>query len=798
MTVGRKLGVHDILLESSDDASPTTALGLMLARDKAGKKRWREMRLPPFPFRYSQGDVQYAHKDPQRDLVFSQGDWSGGGLAPYHKGENRYALSNGCDARWDNVLTLGMKKEVADFLLINPGAERGTTTGWTAGGAYVTHTTPTAAARTGSYGHRLATTGSQSANTVLISQALSNPTLYRSRTIRVIAYLRRTTTNGGGIKIGVDDGVSAIGYSGVVTSATYTYVTRSFNVDPGAVQVVIGVYISASETGDNTYEVDDIAVIPNGGVACWGVASDGALLYGVFGRVIARWDETNDVWDLVRFDNTSALKSLVQYGGNLYAAFADGTAYVYGSSTSWTTSSITAPGQDANLFQVARQTLWKGILASVDSTNHGVYSSTNPVNGGSWSSVYVVGTVDTDITGIWAVNDTLLVGKADGAYLYKRVYNDGTSADLFTNVTLPFQADPNTDNFARGQEWFGWLYFTTAQQGFWRFDGQRFENLSSLLFAPRLSDFGGRVRALGADPAQLWLLVDTPTTDTTDAKTTWLMSLRERQGRFLLHPIEKVSIGDINWLAANNGYLWAFGRSYVTDASDYQASIYRWTLPTKTIAPAFDASPVINTSGTFETSIWDGNLPDDQKAFIALTIFTKPNILDAEHTIVAKFKIDGAASWTTLGTFSGTGAIQTKYFDTITAPETNAVGRAIQLQLTLATDDTVSPELYAFALHATLRPERVKMWEAYVTIGSPVLMNNGLQDPEDKATKLNNLSTLETQVYPIELTEYFIELDTTTTHRVQIVPGSLERAPLEETLEGVEVYRLLMQEVTVA
>jgi len=244
-----------------------------------------------------------------------------------------------------------------------------------------------------------------------------------------------------------------------------------------------------------------------------------------------------------------------------------------------------------------------------------------------------------------------------------------------------------------------------------------------------------------------------------------------------------------------NGYLRASGEIYNDDDNNYETAEYRWTLPTRTVAPAFDLSAAINTGGNFETSWWDGNLPDDDKAFISLTVLTKPSTMDTEHTIIVSFRVDEAASYTTLGTFSGTGAVQTLYFDTITTPESKAIGKRIQLKFAFASDDSVSPELYSFSLHATLRPQRVRMWEFYVQIGQNIMLRGGGRDPTTKALQISRLETLEDQVYPIELTEDLDADGTATSYRVQIIRDSIARVPEEEREQGTEIWRFICQEV---
>ena len=45
--------------------------------------------------------------------------------------------------------------------------------------------------------------------------------------------------------------------------------------------------------------VDDIAIIPTGGVVWAGTAQCASNLYAGCGRTVLQWDETNDVWNAV-------------------------------------------------------------------------------------------------------------------------------------------------------------------------------------------------------------------------------------------------------------------------------------------------------------------------------------------------------------------------------------------------------------------------------------------------------------------------------------------------------------------
>jgi len=790
-------GSHDLRLASDEDSPPTTAINLVLAEDEEGGRRWKEIRVAPLPPPKSEGELQWTNRDPRVDYVLAKSDWSGGALQPVWRSDepNKYARNDGCDPRWENLLTIGMDRTPADFLVRNGGAEQNATTGWTVG-SNVTHTIVTTSPRSGSYVHQLVLASASSAAGTLMYQDLAfHATPWRGTQVTVTVWVKRTGGSDSGIILRVGDGNSNTD-SSASTSSSWARLAVTHTVHASSSDKVrIELRNSADPTADHTFHVDDISVTPTGGVTWVGTAEVADTLYAAVGRGIVKWNETNDVWDLV-FYSANAATDIIEYFGNIYVATGAGNAYLYGTGTTWT-SSNDAASNDAVYFTVNRNRLWKS-----DST-YLVRSSISPINGtpsssiedapagSNWSAAYTVGDSDRSITALYNLWDTIVVGKEDGMHIFKRYYNDGTDANEFENITNDYESLVSPDNFARGATRAGWLYLASSQQGLIRFNTQTIEDISDTFFEPRLSSIGGRPWAFAADPTQMWMLVDTPTADTSTSKTVWLASLRLKGEEWRYHLMQTVPIGDINYLSANRGYLYGLGRLY--DGTAYVAASYRWTLPTKNVAPAYDASPAILASASIEDPVWDGQSPDADKAYLSVSIICED--LDAEHTIRMRYGLDGAApTTTTLATFNGSARVQTAYFNTVTTPESAAIGRTIQPEWTFTTDDEVSPKMFAYAIHSTLRPERVRAWECFVWIGDSVPLRNGFPEPVAKANMVSALDTLETQVYPLVLTHDFDQVGAETTVRVHIL--ALERQPEDssQAVEGMEVWRLVLQE----
>ena len=827
MSVGAE-GAYDAVLQDRE-TNPTVALGLVLdyGMDDEGNlsKRWTEGRTSPIPPRRSQGALTWTQKDPISDFVFAQDDWSFGAFRPYYRdGDRKYAKADGVDLRWEGVAALGPKRGTprsgtpnnggirSNFLLANGDFEEGTTDEWTAGTGS-TLTADTSVVRTGNYSMQVVVAQSTAAGDI-ISQVLDNPTVYRSREITVFAYVRRTAGSDSGVLLRIADSAGS-NDSSTITAASWSYVSATRTVDASATSVTISIRHSATTTNAaHTFRVDDMHVFPTGGVECAGFAvrtsTDPDEIYAAVGRMIVYWDETDMRWTAGHF-NTVATTDIEEFNDTIYVAYGNdstGQEYVYGSTSSWTVAAINAdasqPDNYANYFVKARNAygnwaLWKSGPSTDSGTEvHAIYWATDPQNTGEWvpTSAFTVGSASRAITGLHEFADSFVITKVDGVWVWDPVTND------FVNLTQEWEHSVDAENGKRGQFWNGALYLNSIQQGFHRLDGNSLIDISDILTAPRLTDFGGRVTAMTAAPRELIIALDQPTADATAGKTSRLARLSIVNGEMRLHSMQEPTIGRIDALSFHRGTrLWGFGRSYDTNLADYFLSTSLWFEPEKAAAPYADASPLIEPSGFFELSIWAGGMLDTPKALIALDIWCKD--LDTEHTIQVDFGRDGrAANTTRLGTFRASDRIQTLFFKDIENPIDNAVCRFVQLRFTFATDDTVSPKMFAFALHTQLAPEPIRVWDLYAAIGDKTLMRTGVPFVENKAGIFAQFRELERQVFPLTLLEDFGQAhdgdgaDGATTYQVRLV--TYARQPRTSDEYGEEVWFLRLQEVPIS
>jgi hypothetical protein len=795
-------------------SSPTTEVSLLVDEDsETGLKRWKETRVPLLSPRFGQGALDWTHNDPLVDFVWSQDDWSAGAFQAYwDENLKGYATSQGADLRWKGVAVAGPRFDDAysgdlytdrtahwlDFVINNAGFENAT--GLAAGGGVtlVTEGSPV-------YGElseqslEITTDGSRSAGDVLASQAIHQATLspigaWQSKAITVGVALQRNIGTESGVILRISDGVGTTDTS-TVTASSFSQVTATRTIDGSATGVTLQIIQSANETVAHRYNVDSMFLTFSADIVPVGVAELAGALYGAFGRAICKWDEFSDLWRVVHIA-AQAATDIIAFNSNVYVAYGTGASYVYGSSTTWTVSNRVAPDDKAVYWATGRSasgafSLWK---------SEGVNSVANTIDGvngaPSWSVPLKVGTIDHNITKLFGAFDSIIVGKEDGLWSYIRFDSNNTAGDnLFAPITASFVNSPSTDNFAGGAEWWGWLYMSTSQQGLVRWRPGQYQDLTSLVFSPRANTLGGRVRGFAASPSQLWLLIDVETDDATEGKTTKIGSLsQDSSGNPVIHLLSDIVLSDPRGLAVHNGFLWALGRHYFADLADYVVAGSRWRLPALSRAPYKDSpkTNLLQLGTSFDSSIWHGNTPDTPKAFLSLTCIGED--ITSTYNIDVTYGLDGAASTTTtLGSFAGTERVQTLFFNTVTNPETNAIGRTIQLRFAFDRGDAGNepPKMYAFSLHSTLRPERLRSWEVYVRVGQEMELDTGYKQPESKAAILSALNTLETQTYPIIFEHNLEEPETLTTITAHLVHR--ERVEIDGT---VEVHRIILQEAS--
>ena len=812
-------------------SSPNTELRLIVDEEEGGIERWREYRAPKLPPRRTQGALTVSEQDPLVDFTWAQDDWSGGALRPYYReGDTRYSKAVGVDARWEGVLSLGMERtEPQDFIIKGMGAE-GTAdlSAWTISGTTGTLTRQTSTVLEGTYAYQYVVTTVSGADSYFY-QDIANHELFRGREVIVGAWVKTGTLGASyAPNIYIDDGVGTTSGTAITASDTdWTFVsaTRTINGSNTRLRIIIGDDDNADSDVECTFYVDGISIQVDGSGSepCAGVATKGGTIYLAQGQVVAKWNENGDVWDAVYIHSSADATDIIHFDNSLYVAFGYATAYIYGADTTWTVSGLSAANAYAKYFTVARNNAGNLALWKTETVNT-LKSATDATDSGSWSSAYTIGSSDRTITGLHSAFDTLLIGKEDGLWVYNRTYTNTASAEnAFAPVSTEWDKGVNVSNFSLGTEWHGFFYTTASTQSLIRWAPGQVQDITSLFVAPRVSGFGGEIKAMVASPHELFVAADIPETAesgafgdfplelTTTSKKIKIMSLRQgADGRFNVHTLDEVTFGEIEALTvytdtgSDTRYLVAAGRLNRDGTGADHVTTYRWLLPSRSAAPFIDAETMVAKTGTFETSIWHGGVPGTSKAFLKTVFWLQDIGSGNSEQIVVRYGLDGASPDTyKLGTLSSTDRVQTLYFNdavdtggSAITPTTDAVGRSIQLQFTFSTSADVPgsapPRMYAFELHSTLRPPKLKTWELFIRVGEDMIQETGYYDPVSKTKQLTDLDTLEDQVYPIYFKHTYdghAGFDEESSTSVQIVDR--ERVSVGDEFE---VHRIVLQE----
>lgn len=618
------------------------------------------------------------------------------------------------------------------------------------------------------------------------TQALTGAAAYSSRSITLNLRCTRTGTNAV-VRLGLQvNGALGTNYTDTTVNGSNVNVTHTQTLGAGVTS--LSFYVEHLSGASTTLVGNDAAV------QCTDAVQRSAIeykdnLYTTCGAAVLQWGNTNTVFDVV-FVGPSVCLGLgisptddvliAGFGANGYYSTTDGTT--------WTAR--TGPGGP---YASSRNRAW---AVRDDDT----VSSSVDVITPTWTDYDDIGTTARAVNGLFTVNDSIVVGKEDGLWVYDR------SANAFRDITPEFRSQPHPDNCTRGLEWMGWLYVST-RRGLLRTDLFSIEEISDVFSGPQLSDFGGRLKDFAVDSSRGYALFDTPKSDTSTTKQAWLLTFKDADDKLVVYPIWTTGAGgqDLNKLATfYNGtdtHLYMLGRFY-TSASYYQPLAYRIKIPARHEVALRDVTPdfPLSTSGAnayIITQYWDGLLPDTTKAFISLSFKTE-GTMGASQTVTVAIQVDDDATWTSFAAVTATGN-QTLYFSTLALGKRS--GKRIRLRFTFATNSaTAGPRvIMPIILHTTYRPARPRQFDFTVMLADELPLLNGGTDNVQAATLLTRLDGYLADNWPSTIAADFDEDGTSTSYTAfvdDVQWWKVDEHPL--TGRPVHLYRIKATEKTLS
>ena len=768
---------YDVKLTKTDGSSNEVQLTLDRGTESGG---YAVEHISPAPPNQATDAANYQQQSPDLGLVLDQDSFHRGfGQALLERFDDassanaalsRYAYSEGVLGMFKGELVLGYKEDEVNVLLRNGTFENGGVSEWTA--SNVTTAVETTTVRSGSYSLKATVT----ANSGTVSQEYGGTdAVLRSREVTLVAFVRRESGSGTiTAKItdsaGTTTGTSSTSAAGSAWEAIYA--TRT--IDSSATSITFT--LTASTSGDVFY-IDDISVTPSGGVDWTTPQEFNGNVYAACGRVIYKWDDSNEVFNAVYADSTYNVTDMISFNGALYAGF--GTNQVYLRSTDGSTwaapSTNSGNGRFAEFFERARNA--SGNYALFKNRANNVSISTDPSDTANWGSEISVGDSDRSITSLVSANDILYVGREDGLFSYDR------ATQKFRDLQPEANFFPDSNNFKASTGRAGQLFASGGDQSFWQigdgfFDGAKnWTDLSYLFKAAGIRGFGGRVSAVAQDRNNLFVaLADDLEGDTGfpytfpfqfagsgKSQAVKLIGVRTQREspsdnpEQVAHTISSFSVSEITAMGKFKGTeavrtsMFVMGNKVEDDlaaiTNDTVVKAYRLRMPIRNENPALNSLSEHRLTGNFYTSYVNFNFPDVDKSAIKITV-TGRN-LDSNKKATVFYKVDDATDDDTTGwtTFGSSGECTSSSTTLTSSIQLNF--KRIRFKVVLSTNDSAqSPIITGFVFHSAWNPIEYRRWSVQAKLSDKrSLAMRRVRNKTLRTADLNNLETLRKEPF---------------------------------------------------
>jgi hypothetical protein len=500
---------HDVSFLKSDGHE----VGLMLASDKNGFKAYKKYDDQTFPNQFFTGVPDYGYLPPEKEIaIIQQSCEAGFGLEFADSNDDkRYYYSAGVDNRFKGNSILGpLPVAIAlptDYpttvlTLSNGDFETGglgnAPTSWTKTG------TGTAILGPDAHGGTYECTMTPStADFTIYQDMVTWDNKYRGVPVKAEAWFYTGNVAQCTAYITIDDGIGTTNSSSLAANNTWTklQVTRTLNAAATRLRITITVdYIS----NNNAVLVDDCVV--HMAYVAPPVASEvvNDTLYFAMGTCIYKLNGTGDGFTLagnVYYPITSLCKLSISTTTFLFICCGDDDHYWYMNTVESFTESTLSDGYATYMVNVASSSgsvFYKVILPNE------VKKATNPINGGSWSTIDVIGDYENNITSVAVDVDIPYFGKEDTVY-----YLDTNDASY--PMVADMQSLKSSTNCTNMLVWHKKLYVPCGNNGLVEYDNGTVTWRSPSLFCTNLSGFTGSVQALAADEEYLYAIVDNST-----------------------------------------------------------------------------------------------------------------------------------------------------------------------------------------------------------------------------------------------------------------------------------------------
>lgn len=631
---------------------------------------------------------------------------------------------------------------------------------------------------------------------------LVNPTVFQGKAITVEGSFR-TGPSGTApdMRLFIQDSVATTNSAQAVVTAAYATQSVTRTIDAGATFVRVGVECMTGTAA--TCRLDGLRIYDGTSAQFSNFVQLGTDTYVGYGTFLMKWDNTNTKFDIV-YVAAARIKSLITWGTNVFAALGGSNAFVYGSGTTWTASTLAGNSKFADFFTTSMDRVGNTVVVRGYVPNT-VGISSNPVNGGTDWTLYTIGESDKDLTGVYPWRDTIVVGKEDGLYLFQ--------TNHFVNVTQELSIAPSTSNFSRGQEFGGVLYLIGANNSLWKLSPSSLDGPANIRKVDSLNASPlGAIGAISSDGNHLYLLNDHPQASGTnyqypnllfssDGETWHMLAVGMRNDdsaqassdwpvgteNFNIHKLSGINkFHSAARLAVSNNLLFAGVQPALgTPNTSAYGVIGRLTLSSGTIPyrdATFKGSQVINI--IFPRI--DGGFPQEQKSFKTVQLTYKHS---TTPTATLYYRTDTTTTWTS----AGAGTITNKIHSWTL---TNVSDKWLELAVEITNTSSTATEAASLLVLGTLRPTARRRLSAWLKIGQHLPTYAG-EDISSTSVLYSNLDTALDSADPVTLvfTENFLEGDPTTkSYSVYVRNITLDSFEVNTAGGWTRIYRVDMVE----
>jgi hypothetical protein len=418
---------------------------------------------------------------------------------------------------------------------------------------------------------------------------------------------------------------------------------------------------------------------------------------------------------------------------------------------------------------------------------HGLKSSSDPSNAGSWSSLTKIGEQEHPITGL-AVDedsDTLLIAKTDG--LWQQYYEPTREGGrlFIRNLTIQFRAHGHPTNFQGIHAYApGKVLLPLGSGGLLDYNVRTgdIRNISFSVTMPELTDLHGQVLAITSGDECIYLALKDKSSEvlwimaghliTVDGATDWSWEV-------LAKHTATTAITDIQT------NIWYDGTRV-----DHKRVWYGFTDTGADETPRFIPIGDVDddktdgytndTDGEAVFVRYTGNLPRVPKHFTEIEVESK-NLGAGGRQWTFNHRVDDPS-----GTFVAGDAANVSPFQTIRFPK-GLSGKLLELQAVPAMTSvgTTAPEIVSIRVSAELRPDPAKIFPMEIYLADNQYLLNGTEESKTRGN-LDQLNKWNESAADLTL----FTPDKAAGRQVIFLPGTMTVTELSKELGRRSEYRV--------